>query len=620
MIKLVDELLEEGGVKLIEAPTGTGKTFAYLIPLIVKGKKAIISTGTKILQDQLKRDIEFLLAHWKVLTGKDLKYAVLKGKGNYLCLDRFLKEDIPPEERLEVETLLDTSWDGDLTPLNLSEESFRKINVDEDYCTYAYRSVCPQYGKCLYWKRAREREKKADLLVVNHSLLALKELETEGRFLIVDEAHELDRYLTLATTFSLSLYWFEDLRKSLEKALEKEVKLPSEEFFRDFEKLFREEEKEVPLESLKEEARKLKEDFYEPLRELTDSLEKKVRSEVLSFVRERLMVSYAFKDFLLNTLLFSEEELLETKAGYEEPTEEEKAIILRVKKLEYLRRKLAKLKLFIRLAEEEREDIGFKVARSWSKKLNNYNYRLEIFRIFPREIIDTDEYEGVLLTSATVDPEDIYLTTGIEGEYYRLPCTLDYSESEFVIENTNPKREDWKDKLMTSFWILRSKYDKVLVLLTNREHLKLFKDESEAGIQGEGSFSGLINSFREGKIKVLVGLDSLWTGVDIPGEKGVLMAKLPFENPSDPLTYHRIRFLRSIGEDPFTYQRKKAFIKFRQGVGRLVRKRGDKGSIVLCDNRVWKYPEFIEFIKELGMKLVYRKKNSPKRKMRNPWW
>ncbi len=619
MIKIVNDLLEEGGVKLVEAPTGTGKTFAYLIPLIVKGKKAIISTGTKILQDQLRRDIEFLLAHWRALTGKELNYAVLKGKGNYLCLDRFVREEISPEERLEVETLLDSSWDGDLTLLNISEESFRKINVDEDYCTYAYRSVCPHYDRCLYWKRARERERKADILVVNHSLLALKEMDTHGRFLVIDEAHELDRYLTLATTFSLSLYWFEDLKKSLEKALGKEVELRAEEFFASFKELFSEEEREVPLESLEEVIPRMRELLYKPLKRYIGEFEELVKKEVRGFLQERLMVSYAFKDFLLNSFLFSEEEISGAKGGYEELTEEEKELLSRVKKLEYFRRKLTRLKLFMRAAEEG-EEVGFKVSRSWSRKLSGYNYRLEIFRIFPRDILEVEEYEGVLLTSATVDPEDLYLTTGVEGEYYRLPYNFDYSRSEFIVENTNPKREEWKDKLMTSFWVLRSRYERVLVLLTNREHLKLFRDESEAGIQGEGSLSSLINSMREGKIKVLVGLDSLWTGVDVPGEKGILMAKLPFENPRDPLTYHRIRYLRSIGEDPFLYQRKKAFIKFRQGVGRLVRKRDDGGSIVLCDNRIWRYPEFVEFVRELGMKVIYRGKNRPGTRVRNPWW
>ncbi|WP_461831518.1 helicase C-terminal domain-containing protein, partial [Aquifex sp.] len=287
--------------------------------------------------------------------------------------------------------------------------------------------------------------------------------------------------------------------------------------------------------------------------------------------------------------------------------EEEKRLIDLVKKFNYYERKLTKLREFIELMTEARKEVGFKIARKWSRKLNNYNYRIEAFKIFPRNILDPYDYKAVILTSATVDPEDIYLTTGITGNYYVLEHNYDYTDSTIIIENTNPKREDWKDKLMQGFYILMDKYDKVLVLLTNREHLKLFENQGkEVGIQGKESLTLLIEQLRRGNIKAIAGLDSLWTGVDVKGEKGILMAKLPFENPSDPLTHFRLNYLRSIGEDPFLYQRRKAYIRFRQGVGRLVRQHSDKGTIILCDNRIWRYGEFIDFLKKLGINIVYK--------------
>ena len=137
--------------------------------------------------------------------------------------------------------------------------------------------------------------------------------------------------------------------------------------------------------------------------------------------------------------------------------------------------------------------------------------------------------------------------------------------------------------------------------------------------QGDGSLSTLIEKLREGKIKVLIGLDSLWTGVDVRGEKGILMSKLPFESPEDPVTYHRIRYLKSMGEDPFEYQRRKAFIKFRQGVGRLMRQKTDSGTIILCDNRVWRYGEFISFLRELGVNILYEKNLTSRRTSGRPY-
>ena len=620
MINLVEEAVKRKDTYLIEAPTGTGKTFAYLIPLIVKGEKAIISTGTKILQDQLKRDIEFLTGHYELITGKKVKYAIVKGKGNYLCLDRFFKEDLEVSESIEIETLLNSEWDGDLTLTSLSADTLSKINVDEDYCTFAYRQTCPYFDRCYYWSKVKMKEYYADILVVNHSLLALKDFETKDRVLVIDEAHELDRYLTLATGSGLSLYWFIDLKRSFEKFLGESINFQPEGFFlKHFSDIFSEEERELPLESLKPYVDDMRKHLYEPLAEALEKLKAKILKEVRTFLEERLMVSYRFKDFLLNTFLISADELQRISAGYEELTEEERELIGRVKKLDYFKRKLSKLKGFISLAEKEEKGIGYKVSRSWSKRLNGYNYKIESFYIFPNCVIYPEDYKAVILTSATVDPEDIFRTTGIRGKFFSLSHNYDYSESELIIENTNPKREDWQDKLLMSYWILRSKYEKVLVLLTNKEHLKLFDEDEEVGIQGRDSLTRLIEFLRSGKIKALIGLDSLWTGVDVKGNKGILMSKLPFENPRDPLTYHRLKYLKNAGEDPFEYQRRKAYIKFRQGVGRLVRQQGEKGTIILCDNRIWRYREFIEYVKSLGIRVIYKGKFQGKGRIRNFW-
>ena len=620
-IAIARDLLEEGGVKLVEAPTGTGKTFAYLIPLITSGQKAIISTGTKILQDQLKRDIEFLTSHYKLLTGEDISYAVIKGKGNYLCIDRLHKERPSAEELGDVPDLMETQWEGDLTLSSCTPEAVPKINVDDDYCTPSYRSVCPYRSECYYWEKVKSREIRSQILVVNHALLALKDFEnTEERILVIDEAHELDRYLTLASTSALSVYWFRELIGVLEKLSGREVKLSPEDFFRyKLESLFTEEKQEVVLETLSPYVPELKEKLTEPIKKVYSEIRERLIAEVEEFLEGRLMISYKLKGFLESTLLFPPEFLDRFKAGYEDPDEEENGLIEKIKKLDYIERKLQKLSQFLRLCEEDKEDLGYKVSKSWSKKLQTYNYKMEIFPVFPRGIVDPHSYKGVLLTSATIDPEDIEFTTGIGGEFYRLGHNFDYSKVTFIIINTNPKREGWEEKLKESYEDIRNLHEKVLVLLTNRRHLKLFEGEGDIAKQGEDSLNSLIEKIREGKIKVLIGLDSLWTGIDVRGEKGILMSKLPFESPEDPVTYHRIRYLRSVGEDPFEYQRRKAFIKFRQGVGRLVRQKTDSGTIVLCDNRIWRYKEFINFLRELGVNIVYEKNFTARRTSGRPY-
>ncbi len=610
MMALVQDVVQQGGVKLIEAPTGTGKTFAYLIPLITSGQKAIISTGTKILQDQLRRDIELLSGHYRLLTGEDVRYLILKGKGNYLCLDRFWKESLSEEEKADLPELMEEEWDGDLTLTSVSPEVALKINVDEDYCTSAYREICPYRGECYYWEKIKSREKDANLLVVNHALLALKEFSsTEDRVLIIDEAHELDRYLTLASTSSLSLYWIRDLMGTLGKLLGKEIELTPEDFFhKNFSKLLREDREEAVLDSLERYVEELKSSIYEPLRNYYRSLRDRLKEEVGEFLESRLLISFKLKFYLEKSLLLSPDYLERFKGGYEEPEEEERKLIERVKKVEYLERKFQKFSLFLRITEQGSGEYGYRVGRKWSRKLQTYNYRIEIFPVFPRGIVETQAYKGVILTSATIDPEDIAFTTGIEGEFYRLSKNFNYSGVTFLIKESNPKKEGWEECLKEAYEELRSLYDRLLVLLTNRAHLHLFEKSSDVAIQGEDSLSSQINALREGRVRVLIGLDSLWTGIDVKGEKGILMSKLPFESPEDPLTYHRIRYLRDIGENPFEYQRRKAFIKFRQGVGRLMRQRADSGTIVLCDNRIWRYREFVNFLRELGVRLVYEKR------------
>ena len=121
----------------------------------------------------------------------------------------------------------------------------------------------------------------------------------------------------------------------------------------------------------------------------------------------------------------------------------------------------------------------------------------------------------------------------------------------------DPREREWAMYLKDAYKYLRSLYDKVLVLLTNKEQKAIFEREEGLAFQGEEGLSKLVQDLREGKIKALAGFDSLWLGVDVPGKKGLLMAKLPFESPEEPITFHRIRFLKEKGINPFEYQKER---------------------------------------------------------------
>lgn len=600
--EIVFSAIEEGGIKIVQAPTGTGKTYGYLIPLIEKRQKAIISTGTKLLQEQLRRDIEVLRSYVHYITGRDVSYLIVKGMSNYLCLDRYYTERV---EIPQIEEAINSEWDGDFEFVSLNAELKEKLCIDSDYCTSHYRNLCRYKHDCYYWGRLKRLEKSADILVINHALLSLKEFEnTQERVLVIDEAHELDRYATSSLTVGISLYTLrvDILGKIREFLPSANVDLESF-FIHNFESLFKQEKDQVPLESPLPYAQEFEKRIIMPISSLYSRIKEEVTHSVLSFLKDRLFVSLNLKDYLLKSGMIAWEDYIEIKSNYDEMSQEEEAFLKRLKNYELLSRRILKLKEFFKLMKEENPQIGFMVSRNWSKKLGTYNYRIECFPTFPVNFTDFNSYKAVIITSATAHPVDLEKTFGIKGEYYELEHTLPYHKVNFLVYKVDPREENWKNCLVRAYKYLRTLYDKLLILLTNKEHRKLFEDEDGLVFQGEDNLSKILEDLREGRIKALAGFDSLWFGVDVKGEKGLLMAKLPFESPEDPVTFHRLRFLKSVGEDPFEYQKRKALIKFKQGIGRLIRSKDDSGTIVLCDRRIFKFKEFRRAVEELGIKI-----------------
>jgi len=377
-------------------------------------------------------------------------------------------------------------------------------------------------------------------------------------------------------------------------------------FVKNFEKLFEGQKEEVPMESLKPYAEEFERSILLPLQYLYERVKEKITKEVVDFLSQKLFVSMSFKEYLLKAGLLSFEDYLEINTSMEELTEEEEKLLKRIKTYELINKRIIRLKEFAKIMKKDDPEIGFVVSRHWSKRLNTYNYKLEYFPVFPAGYLSLESYKGVIITSATVDPIDLEKTLGIVGEYYELEHTMPYHKVNFIVYKIDPREEEWKDCLYRAYKYLRSIHDRVLILLTNKEHKKFFEKEEGLAFQGEESLSKLVESLREGRIKALAGLDSLWFGIDVKGDKGILMAKLPFESPEEPITFHRMRFLKSIQEDPFDYLKRKALIKFRQGIGRLLRSKEDSGTIILCDKRVFRFKEFIGVVRELGMRVVYK--------------
>ncbi len=139
-----------------------------------------------------------------------------------------------------------------------------------------------------------------------------------------------------------------------------------------------------------------------------------------------MFISLEFRDYLLDVGLVEWEELFNKRVSFDGISEDERNVMKDVKTYELLRKRVAKLSDLVQIMEQEPAGFGYSVSRQWSKRLETYNYHLEVFPLFER--FPTDEYRAVLLTSATADPEDLRQTLGIEGRFYRLGYNFDYSK------------------------------------------------------------------------------------------------------------------------------------------------------------------------------------------------
>ena len=625
---------DEPSVFLIEAPTGTGKSFGYLLPIIEHNQKAIISTKTKILQEQLRKDLEFLSSIRKNYFGKGINYLILKGKSNYLCLDRFYDKENELKQTTifgklslskDIKDLIESeTWDGDVEFTNIPPDIWQEINIDEHYCDSYYRKSCPYMKDCFYYKKLKDQEKKADILVVNHSLLVLKEFEdSDERILVIDEAHELDEALVKSLTSGFSTNGVLRLLASIRDMLppEKKDSLDAVDvisiFKNLFENLFEKETKKdktpasIPIDEPFF-VNAFMNSIYSPLDEAIRIIKEHVEKTVINRLEYKTLVSARFKSLLEDSRIFKKEFIDSLSVDTSSVNQEDRLEIelsRLIAKFRTLANRVSNMYNTLKYMEDEenKEFLGFVVSREFSKRLNDYNYRVEAFPIFPKNAINIDDYKSVILTSATLDEDLIELTTGIRGEYYSLEHVFDYKNVNFIVKNILPKNKDlWKEELVNSLRYLRTFYGKVLVLLTSYEQMEYIPKDEDIVFQNTTSLRKAIEMIQNGDKNVLVGVDSVWTGIDVKGEKGLLMAKLPFESPSEPIHYHRMKYFEKHGIDGFSYSRKKAFLQFKQGFGRLVRTKEDKGTVIICDSRIWRYEEFIDFIKSLKVKIHYR--------------
>ena len=572
MAALVADALDCGEHTVIEAGTGIGKTFAYLTPVLLSGRRAIISTGTKTLQDQLfARDLPLLGA----VIGRPADVALLKGRNNYLCWHRLelaLGEGTRDPETLGALRALrewgETSASGDLTALeDLSERHSLRAAVTStvDNCL---GSKCEFFDRCFVLE-ARRRAQAAEVVIVNHHLLladlALKE-EGFGELLpgadavIVDEAHQLPDVAQQFFGLSLGTRELESLaRDVLAEAVN--AGLATE------------------------------------LGAYVDDLARRARDTRLAAGAETGRIPWVATPAALRDTLPECAHALETLAGMLEDAADASAGLAQC--AARCRDAIARLDAIVRADAEE----GLRWFELGPSSAAAHWTPLDIGAALASRI---DGQGGTwVFASATLAVGDDFshFTARVGLERPRtavLPSPFDYAANArlYVPQGLpDPSDANYVEQLLDAIWpLIEATGGGAFLLFTSYRALgraeAWIARQSSPGpvlVQGRGSRSELLNEFRAAGDAVLLGTGSFWQGVDVrgPALRLVMIDKLPFAAPNDPLIQARVEAIRRGGGDAFTaFQLPQAVLTLKQGVGRLIRDFDDRGLIVIGDPRL----------------------------------
>jgi Rad3-related DNA helicase len=619
--------LDDGGVFLAEAPTGIGKSLAYLLPAVLAvqegDRRVVVATCTKSLQDQLMdRDIPALLE----ALGISIPCARLKGKQNYLCPQALsAATGSGPEEDDTLEELrrwagADEAGDLDRFPARDVEAYGRlrgRLGADPAACTSA---TCRRGREC-FWVRARRRAAEAKLLVVNHALLALaaeaESLLPPFDLLVVDEAHRLEGVLLSQLERSASRHRCEEALRSLGSGRRGSGGLASR--VRGYLLPLFDDAQRADLAADVDEAIARGARAREDVERFFALIEPQGSRDPSSGRRER----YRSASELLGADLEPLETLLSHCSAFSrklsswaqrvtgpqiasgvEPSDTLAA------ELEHGALAWAALGADLEnLAEAGHRDWvywrSFGTARGGSGRgVELHGSPVHVGGAARRLMAG----RATVLTSATLSAAGDFGFTverlGL-GEDRGLPCETQIYPSPFPLESqirafawTDPGREEAESVAQVVAALAERTGRSMLVLFTAHERLRRARERLRALLPPErtllaqewdGSASMVSERFRAERGAILLGVQSLWEGVDFPGDalEILVVAKLPFSVPDDPLMEARGERLRERGLDPFRADAlPEAVLRFRQGVGRLIRRADDRGVLVVCDPRL----------------------------------
>ncbi len=608
MAKAVERALTEHKHLIVEAGTGTGKTLAYLLPALRTGQRVIVSTGTKALQDQLYfRDVPFL----ETLLG-DLHVCYMKGRANYLCRRKlFALRDQPVLSGLEEideyrqiaewEQITETGDRAELAALPESSPLWSKLDARADNCL---GSTCPDYRRC-FITEMRRRALESDIIIVNHHLffadLAVKReaaaapdagILPEAAAVIFDEAHELEEVASSYFGLSVSNLRFEELARDIDVLLrgkEGSAAIPlATQQLRERSRLFF---AGLPVESEGRHQFSNREEFLETSGDLYLSVRSSLRlleteMDRLSAIDEapglgkRIARLRSELEFLLESNAHNMVYWIERRAfGSAQASDPVQ-----------------------RSAPRSGQETAPRSGRGRS-----ITTQLQATPIDVSELLHELVFEPiptVVLTSATLTVqggfEHLRKRLGLtEARELVVPSHFRYGEQALLYlppEMPDPRSPEFVEAaarcirrvldhsrgrafcLFTSYGQMRTLYERLLPEL-----------DFPILLHGTAPRKALLEEFRATPNSVLFGTSSFWQGVDVQGEalSCVIIDRLPFAVPSDPVVQARMKAIEENGGRPFfDYQVPEAVLALKQGFGRLIRSLSDRGVLVLLDPRI----------------------------------
>ena len=589
MAKAIASAIAGQNTLLAEAGTGTGKTYAYLAPALLWGGKVIVSTGTKNLQDQLfLRDIPTI----KKVLKAPVSVALLKGRSNYLChyhLERTLqngrlssREDVGYLR--DISRFIKTTNSGDKAELSRVPENASVWNLVTSTKDTCMGSECQYYQDCFVMK-ARKEAQQADVVVVNHHLffadVALKdtgiaELLPSANTVIFDEAHQLPETATLFFGDTVSTSQVLELcRDTLAEGLSHardgaewaKLVAPVERAARDLRLAFPQDIVRLSIDQIAPSS-----PFFEALEALKSSM-----SDLIAVLEKQAERAETIEQCRARAIMLSDQ----IDAWNAEPSEKEK-----------------------------HGDYVLWVE-AFSVSLQLHRTPLSIAPIFNKQ------REGVprawIFTSATMAVKNDFAhfvsQMGLWNEpAHTWPSPFDYQNQGYLyVPNgmPDPNSRDYTEAVVdAALPVITAAGGRAFLLCTTLKAVKFcaekLKDEFEKRglgfplfVQGDAGRTELLDRFRASGNGVLIGSQSFWEGVDVRGDalSLVIIDKLPFSPPDDPVLAARIAAMEKKGLNGFVHhQLPEAIINLKQGAGRLIRDETDRGVLMICDPRLISKP------------------------------